>query len=1119
MRILLITARPEDDSCGYIDHRLSALPLVEAAEALPGQIELHILKEPTFAALQAELSRAHQAHQPYHVVHFDGHGVYDPVRGLGGLCFEQASDAGLAFHRRHELIYTDQLGPLLQDNRIPLVFLEACQSAQAGSATESVATALLKVGVASVVAMSHSVLVETARRFVARFYQSLVDGQRVGEAMLAAQQYLAADAVRGTLFGEGEFELQDWFVPVLYQEQADPPLFSTRAAAQTLEDFQTGLKHRLGQTPAAPECGFIGRSRELLALQRILFAQNSAGYCVILGQGGEGKTTLACEAARWLVRSQQIQRAVFVSVEVQQNLGAVLDAIGQQLVGSSYSSALFSSLDQQCQPLERALREQATLLVLDNMESILPPPWLQTDPALLEQAAQELQAILAAAQHLLQFGDTRLIFTSREALPAPFAGARHCLPLAHLAKDDAVKLIESAIGHQVDGAGEAGKAEVEDIEELAHTVHYHARTLALLAPSLRTQGVVATQASLAVLMEEMERDFPGEREKSVFASVALSLARLSPENQQRVRALALFHGGVQWDVLRTMMGWSNKEEIDLVRALLQTGLATLDPHNHLTLAPALCPWLRKQLADKEAAELAVRWQAAMLGYVNWLEQQLDQNAQLATTLTRLELTNLFALLALLTKARDAAATMNFATTLYRLLQWLGNAQLLARVGQVRDCAQAQLGSTWQHAHFQAARTQIEQQLATGQMQAALVGAQALLQSALAAGAGSYPAAVYDLAMAHFLLGRVLSYIGDAKAALALLKQAEQGFAIISQNFDNVGAVRMSAVCFIEQADCLRNLGQLAAAATAYQTAIGRAEQRGDLRNVAVGKGQLGTVYLLQKNYPQALAAFEAARNSFSALNEPGSVGSSWHQTGVTHEAAGEPHKAEDAYRQALAISVRLGNIAGQAATLGQLGNLFANMLGRKEDAVVFYRQALEKTMACGDTASEGVQRSNLANALRKLGHWDEAREQIRLALSCKAQFGDAAAPWKSWDILFEIETASGQTAAAGQARQQAIAHYLAYRHAGGENHSDQGHLCADIAAMLHDGEQVQAQALLQQLAADPDHADKHSLQALLTSLQAIVHDSRDAGLAQDEALHYEGAAEITLLLESLAAKD
>jgi hypothetical protein len=33
IRILLVTARPEDDTCGYIDHRASALPLVSAMEA------------------------------------------------------------------------------------------------------------------------------------------------------------------------------------------------------------------------------------------------------------------------------------------------------------------------------------------------------------------------------------------------------------------------------------------------------------------------------------------------------------------------------------------------------------------------------------------------------------------------------------------------------------------------------------------------------------------------------------------------------------------------------------------------------------------------------------------------------------------------------------------------------------------------------------------------------------------------------------------------------------------------------------------------------------------------------------------------------------------------------
>ena len=38
IRILLVTARPEDEACGYIDHRASALPLVEAMEKLGGLV-------------------------------------------------------------------------------------------------------------------------------------------------------------------------------------------------------------------------------------------------------------------------------------------------------------------------------------------------------------------------------------------------------------------------------------------------------------------------------------------------------------------------------------------------------------------------------------------------------------------------------------------------------------------------------------------------------------------------------------------------------------------------------------------------------------------------------------------------------------------------------------------------------------------------------------------------------------------------------------------------------------------------------------------------------------------------------------------------------------------------
>ena len=211
----------------------------------------------------------------------------------------------------------------------------------------------------------------------------------------------------------------------------DPQLFTITPTKQTREDFQTALAARLGHFPPTPDTGFIGRSRDLLALQRLLFPAPVTGkelveqgfrYAVVRGQGGEGKTALAAEFARWLVRSQQIRRAAFVSVEgMEKNLvESVLDTLGQQLVKPKFATAVdcHGDLAQAEMAITRVLREQSTLLVMDNLESILPPPFLaqETPEALSQEASAELQSLLALCERLLKVGETRLIFTSREAL-------------------------------------------------------------------------------------------------------------------------------------------------------------------------------------------------------------------------------------------------------------------------------------------------------------------------------------------------------------------------------------------------------------------------------------------------------------------------------------------------------------------------------------------------------------------------------------------------------------------------------------------------------------------------------------------------------------------------------
>ena len=69
--------------------------------------------------------------------------------------------------------------------------------------------------------------------------------------------------------------------------------------------------------------------------------------------------------------------------------------------------------------------------------------------------------------------------------------------------------------------------------------------------------------------------------------------------------------------------------------------------------------------------------------------------------------------------------------------------------------------------------------------------------------------------------------------------------------------------------------------------IQRGEKLDDVRQVAVGKGQLADVLRRQGRYADALAAYVEARAFFEAQNEPASVAIAWHQMGMVHQDAGQ----------------------------------------------------------------------------------------------------------------------------------------------------------------------------------------------------------------------------------------
>jgi hypothetical protein len=193
---------------------------------------------------------------------------------------------------------------------------------------------------------------------------------------------------------------------------------------------ESAARPKLGQLPPEPEHHFVGRSRQLLHLERLL---QQEPYAVIRGSGGLGKTALATELARWLVQSGRFQRAAFVSVEPQnvQDVKGVLHVIGRQLVPNYLVAQYGDDLTAKAlQPIERALRDFPTVIVLDNMESVLPDAQGQ-NPA----GVADVTALLALCQKLLAADRRcRLLFTSREPLPAPFAKAKCTVELDRLSE-------------------------------------------------------------------------------------------------------------------------------------------------------------------------------------------------------------------------------------------------------------------------------------------------------------------------------------------------------------------------------------------------------------------------------------------------------------------------------------------------------------------------------------------------------------------------------------------------------------------------------------------------------------------------------------------------------------
>jgi CHAT domain-containing protein len=157
-------------------------------------------------------------------VHFDGHGGYGGSGHTGTPYVYEAPQGRLIFEDEQGKdfpVAAEKLSELLTEYRIPIMVLNACQSARIDERAQdpfaSVAAALLKAGIRSVVAMGYNLYVSAAQQFVPAFYQRLIESVQTAEAVRAGRQAMLEQDARVCV--RGKFPLQDWLVPVLYQQE------------------------------------------------------------------------------------------------------------------------------------------------------------------------------------------------------------------------------------------------------------------------------------------------------------------------------------------------------------------------------------------------------------------------------------------------------------------------------------------------------------------------------------------------------------------------------------------------------------------------------------------------------------------------------------------------------------------------------------------------------------------------------------------------------------------------------------------------------------------------------------------------------------------------------------
>ena len=1090
LHLLMVVCRPDD--AGFLDPRSDAMSVLDAIDAqAPGRVACEFLRPPTLAALLERLESEPQVD----IVHFDGHGVFDRQGGLprraGGRAREDMrtpAAAGAAcedpdfppntgyllFEDREgscDFVTAQKLGANLQRHHVSLVILSACQSAAIqrsngseeaagdtaaaeGPAMGCVAARLTATGIPSVLAMTHSVLAATTRSLFGQFYEELARNRSIGESLDNARRCLhnqpeRFEVQRGPT--RVPLKLHDWFLPALYQQGTDGVLLR-KPKAGAPPAARPALRSNL---PAMPESGFFGRRRALWAIER--WFAGATRRITITGFGGQGKTALAQEAGRWLLRTGLFDAAVFVDYARVQAGDAVAAAVASMAVvlGESLVDA---------ESATAALGATRTLVILDNLEALEPPA---------------LQALLAAAVPWSTAGGSRLLCTTRrprfdhrdykvEGTHLHRAIALDGLGDVH-APEDALAWCSALM--KLPPVPVTPPPKREALIALFEQVSFHPLSIRVLAQQLK----VRRPADLGERLRELLTDAQPQGEDtpaSLLASIELSLDRLDSAARAALPLLGVFRGGAFEDDLTHILGFSGHERLqaherflaaaelgdiqglkpildsqgawlntpsriqeikDLLpwvikklrasiarmkasspelwrsmrRQLESAALIQAEPMSHsqapyLRFHPTLGPMLWAALGSSERDELTAAHRERYSQVVKELVARDVQTPQAAREIALCDISNWIhaAHGALACKAPYAVQFADNLSTFLVLFNMRRQAQELG------DAAQAAV----EHGTDDWAKA--EALLANRHYESGHFGEAAAIHNRILQSLGTAPS--HSRAMHLVLLGRCLRSTGRPDLALRYCIDA---LAICDELGDSSENKRLRSTCLSDMATALRQSGQLAHAKQAYAAALEIDIELRDFRGQAIINTQLGTVSMVERDLDDAAKRFREAIELSRSLLEAKLEASAWHQLGVVYQIAEKWEEAETYLRKAASMKEELGMLFSATTSWNSLATVIQNS-GRPEAAEKWYRKSMAVLEEAGHATMLASVQSNIATLIYKQpGRLAEAFALASAALEVKKTVDPGSAEiWLTYSVLAKI--LESQAAAATDAGQR-----------------------------------------------------------------------------------------------------